>query len=48
MWGSDSPFQMMPPRRYRDSIDLVRTRLDFLGADDRQWLLRKTAQRLFF
>jgi predicted TIM-barrel fold metal-dependent hydrolase len=48
MWGSDSPFQMIPPHRYRDSIELVRNRLDFLGAEDRQWLLRKTAERLFF
>ncbi len=48
LWGSDSPFQMMPPHRYRDSIELVRNRLDFLSADDRQWLLRKTAERLFF
>jgi predicted TIM-barrel fold metal-dependent hydrolase len=48
LWGSDSPFQMMPPHRYRDSIELVRDRLDFLSADDRQWLLRKTAERLFF
>ena len=48
IWGSDSPFQIMPPHRYRDSIDLVRSRLDFLSADDRQWLLRKTAEQLFF
>jgi predicted TIM-barrel fold metal-dependent hydrolase len=48
MWGSDSPFQMIPPHRYRDSIELIRNRLDFLGAEDRQWLLRKTAERLFF
>jgi hypothetical protein len=29
---------------YQASIDLVRKRLDFLSADDREWLLRKTAE----
>ncbi len=48
MWGSDSPFQVNAPHTYRDSIELLRTRLDFLSADDRRCLLRTTAQRLFF
>lgn len=48
MWASDSPFQVIPPHTYRDSIELLRSRLDFLTADDRSWLLRKTAERLFF
>jgi hypothetical protein len=33
---------------YRDSIELVRTRLDFLSPTDREWLLGKTAERVFF
>lgn len=48
MWASDSPFQVVGGHTYRDSIDLIRERLDFLSAADRQWLLRKTAERVFF
>ena len=47
MWESDCPFQVVK-QKYRDSIDLVRKRLDFLTADDREWLLRKTAEQFFF
>jgi predicted TIM-barrel fold metal-dependent hydrolase len=47
MWASDSPFQVMGGHTYRDSIELIRSRLDFLTRDDRQWLLRKTAERVF-
>jgi predicted TIM-barrel fold metal-dependent hydrolase len=48
MWASDSPFQVQPPHTYRGSIDLIRNRLDFLTDEDREWLLAKTAWRLFF
>lgn len=48
MWGSDAPFQVLPPHRYADSVELIRSRLDFLTPSDRQWLLCKTAQRVFF
>jgi predicted TIM-barrel fold metal-dependent hydrolase len=48
MWASDSPFQVVGGHTYRDSIDLIRRRLDFLTAGDRDWILRKTARRLFF
>lgn len=47
MWGSDCPFQI-GAHTYRDSLDFVRERLDFLTADDRRWLLRDTAAGLFF
>ena len=47
MWESDCPFQVVK-QKYRDSIDLVRKRLDFLSADDKEWLLRKTAEQFFF
>ena len=43
MWESDSPFQVQGEHTYQASLDLVRTRLDFLTADDREWLLRKSA-----
>ena len=48
MWASDSPFQVLDGHRYRDSIDLIRRRLDFLTPADRDWLLRRTAEQTFF
>ncbi len=48
MWASDGPFQVMNGHAYRESIDLIGKRLDFLSAGDRDWLLRKTAERVFF
>jgi predicted TIM-barrel fold metal-dependent hydrolase len=47
MWASDCPFQV-DNEKYEDSIALVRDRLDFLSASDKEWLLRKTAERVFF
>ena len=48
MWASDSPYQIQGENTYRDSISLVRDKLDFITADAREWLLRKTAERVFF
>ncbi len=48
MWASDCPFQVNPGHTYRDSIDLVRERLEFLSAGDKRWILEKTAERVFF
>ncbi len=48
MWESDSPFQVQEGHTYKASIDLVRQHLDFLSAEDRAWLLSKTAERFFF
>ncbi|HVU86559.1 MAG TPA: amidohydrolase family protein [Pirellulales bacterium] len=48
MWATDCPYQVQGEHTYPDSIELVRSRLDFLGADDRAWLLHKTAERVFF
>ena len=31
-----------------DSISLVRDRIDFLSEGDRDWLLRKTAEKVYF
>jgi predicted TIM-barrel fold metal-dependent hydrolase len=47
MWESDCPFQVEQDK-YQDSLDLVRRRLDFLTAEDRDWLLGKTAESFFF
>ncbi len=48
MWGSDSPYQLSRDHTYEDSIALIRDRIDFLSPGDRDWLLRKTAERVFF
>lgn len=48
MWESDSPFQVGPGHTYAASIDLIKRGLVFLTADDREFLLRKTAEDFFF
>jgi predicted TIM-barrel fold metal-dependent hydrolase len=48
MWASDCPFQVDPGHNYRDSIALIRDRLDFLSETDRAWMLRGTAEKVFF
>ena len=48
MWATDCPYQVQGDSTYRDSIELVHSRLEFLTADDRAWLLHKTAARVFF
>jgi predicted TIM-barrel fold metal-dependent hydrolase len=48
MWESDCPFQVQDKHTYRDSIDLIRRRLKFLSDDDKDWLLRRTAEEFFF
>jgi predicted TIM-barrel fold metal-dependent hydrolase len=47
MWESDCPFQVVRDS-YVDSIALIRDRLDFLTPDQKDWLLRKTAERVLF
>jgi predicted TIM-barrel fold metal-dependent hydrolase len=47
MWESDCPFHVVS-HKYVDSINLIKNRLDFLTADDRAWLLTKTAEGLLF
>ena len=48
MWATDCPYQVQNGHTYRDSIELVRSQLDFLTPDDRAWMLRKTAEQVFF
>jgi hypothetical protein len=48
MWASDCPFQVDPGHNYHDSIALIRDRLDFLTAEDKDWMLRGTAEKVFF
>jgi predicted TIM-barrel fold metal-dependent hydrolase len=47
LWESDCPFQVVA-HTYSDSIALIRDRLDFLSPDDKDWLLRRTAERTLF
>ena len=47
MWASDCPFAVVN-ERYRDSLALVRDGCLWLKPDDREWLLRKTAEEVFF
>jgi len=48
MWASDNPYQMRPPNTYADSLALITDRCDFLTDEDRQWLLKQTATKVFF
>ncbi len=48
MWASDCPYQLEDGNTYGASISLVRDRLDFLSNDDKNWLLRLTAEKVFF
>lgn len=47
MWESDSPFEVAQGN-YKASIDLIKDKLDFLTADDKNWLLKKTAESFFY
>ncbi len=47
MWASDSPYQIQGVNTYKASISLIRDRLD-VSKEDREWLLRKTAEKVFF
>ena len=48
MWASDCPYQLGGTNTYGASIDLVRNQLDFVSKTDREWLLRKTAEKVYF
>jgi predicted TIM-barrel fold metal-dependent hydrolase len=48
MWGSDCPYQLMGGHTYKASIAVVRDRLYGVSVMDREWMLRKTAERVFF
>ena len=48
MWASDCPYQIQGAHSYQASIALVRDGLDFVSDADRQWLLRKTAEQVYF
>lgn len=47
MWASDAPYQAQAPHSYAASVDLIRG-LSFVSREDREWLLTKTAETVFF
>jgi len=48
MWASDSPYQIVPPHNYADSLALIRERMPSLTATQKEWLLKKTAEKVYF
>lgn len=48
MWESDCPFQVEGNHTYRASIELIRQGAKFLSDEDRNRLLRRTAEDFFF
>jgi len=48
MWASDCPFQVEKGNTYAASIALIESGLDFLTPEDRRWMLRDTAEKIFF
>lgn len=47
MWASDCPYQVVN-ETYEDGISLLRDRCEFLSAEERDQILRKTAEGFFF
>ncbi|HBN78462.1 MAG TPA: amidohydrolase [Planctomycetaceae bacterium] len=48
MWASDCPFQVENNHTYAASIALIKDRLDFLTDEDKDWMLSKTAQHVYW
>jgi predicted TIM-barrel fold metal-dependent hydrolase len=49
MWATDCPYQVQNGHSYAASIALIRDRLDdVLSPEDKNWILRDTAQKVFF
>ena len=48
MWGSDCPYQVEDGHTYESSIALIQELVPSLTAEDKSWLLKKTAEKLFF
>jgi predicted TIM-barrel fold metal-dependent hydrolase len=47
MWETDCPFQVVKDT-YTESLALIRDKLDFLNADQKEWLLHRTAEKVLF
>jgi len=47
MWASDCPYAV-DNETYRDSLTLVRDGCAWLSEEDRNWMLRGTAEKVFY
>ena len=47
LWGSDCPFQT-ETETYTNSVSLIRDRLSYLSAQDKEWIMRRSAEEFFF
>ncbi len=48
LWATDSPYQLVGEHSYAASIALIRDRIDGLSQTDKNNLLRKTAEQVYF
>lgn len=48
MWATDCPYQVQKGHTYGESIALVRDRIPELSDMDKAWILRGTAEKVFF
>lgn len=49
MWGSNAPYQVArDDNTYKAALDLFHDHIDFLSPQDKDWILRRTAEETFF
>ena len=48
MWASDCPYQVADEHSYSESIALIRDKLPALTESNKQWILKGTAEKVFF
>lgn len=47
MWGTDCPYQINDENSYASSLAFMDT-IDYLSKGDRSWMMKKTAEKVFF
>lgn len=48
MWATDCPYQVQSGHTYRDSLELISKDAEIFSEQEKSWLLRDTANRVFF
>lgn len=48
MWASDSPYQLIGDHSYGPSLSLIRDHVSDISEGDRDWLLRRTAEKVYW
>lgn len=48
MWATDCPFQVAGDQTYEQSLAVIRDHLEGVSESDREWLLRGTAEKVFY